>query len=460
MHILRKRRLSRRTMLRGLLGGTAVAVGLPPLEAMLDDHGTALASGDPLPTRFISFFYGNGVQLERWEPTITGPGWELTDQLAPFAAIKEFVTVCTGLHNPQTSPAITHHEGMAVFSGHSYTPSNAGGYASDWGGPTIDQVIADIIAARDPRPIHSLQVGITKFDSPVDNGTTAKALSCQGVPGALTPKFPTQDPQAVWNTLFSEYDAPADDQDLRLGVLDAVSSDLAELHAQVGQADKQRLQAHFDNIAELELKIAALPPVCTIPPQPTFTNSEPNGSEDLVLTNELMAQLIAYAFTCDLTRVASNLFCSVASPSVFGQSTSTLNHHGHSHANDIGYHNNIVFIMERLADLLQILRDTPDVDGTSLLDSTLVFATSELSQGWTHSWQRQPILIGGHGRGHLVHPGIHFQAVAPAFPGDDQTSAGSTTDVLLTLARCFDPAIPSIGSGGAMSVTPLSEIEA
>ncbi len=458
MHVLRKHTLGRRTMLRGLLGGSAIAVGLPLLEAMLDGHGTALAGGAPLPTRFISFFFGNGVQLDRWEPTITGPGWNLSDQLVPFAAVKDYVTVCTGMRNPQTAPAITHHEGMAVFSGHNYGPSEADGYASNWGGPTIDQVIADLIADQDPRPIHSLQVGITKFDSPVDNGTSAKTISCHGEPGALTPKYPTQNPQAVWNTLFSEFEAPKGDQELRLGVLDAVRADIAELDAQLGQTDRQRLEAHLDNIAELELKIAALPPPCTIPEQPAFANEESNGNEDLVLTNQLMSQLIAHAFVCDVTRVASNLFCSVASESVFGQTDSNFTHHGHSHANDIGYHNNIVFIMERLAELMQTLHDTTEVDGTNLLDSTLVFASSELSQGWSHSWQRQPILIGGHGRGYLRHPGIHYQAIAPNFPGDDGTSDGSTTDILLTLAQCFDPAHPSIGEGPPMSTTPLAEI--
>ncbi|MEM9453832.1 MAG: DUF1552 domain-containing protein [Myxococcota bacterium] len=458
MHVPRNFKLSRRKMLRGLLGGTAVAVGLPPLEAMLDAHGTALAGGDPLPKRFISFMFGNGVQLDRFEPTTTGVDWELTSQLAPFAALKEYVTICTGMANLQSSPPITHHEGMAVFSGHSYTSSNAGGIASDWGGPTIDQVIADIIAQREPTPIHSLQVGITKFDSPIDNGTSAKALSCAGQPGALTVKYPTHNPRTVWGTLFGEFTAPTENKQLRLGVLDAVKADIDELDAQLGQTDRQRLQAHLDNIAELELKIAALPPPCTIPEEPTHANDESNGNEDLVLTNQIMSQLIAYAFSCDVTRVASNLFCSVASESVFGQTVSNFTHHGHSHADDEGYHNNIVFIMERLAELMQTLHDTPDITGGNLLDSTLIFASSELSQGWSHSWQRQPIIIGGHGRGYLRHPGIHYQAIAPAFAGDDNTSAGNTTDILLALARCFDPDLPSIGAGTARSNTPLGEI--
>jgi hypothetical protein len=460
MHVLRNFKLGRRRMLRGMLGGSAVAVGLPLLEAMLNRSGTALAGGQSLPKRFISFMFGTGVQLNRFEPTDPGAGWDLTDQLAPFAALKDYVTVCTGMRNMQTMPAISHHEGMTVFSGYNYIPSNAGGFASDWGGPTIDQVIADIIEDQDPTPIHSLQLGITKFDSPVDNGTTAKALSASGTPGALTAKYPSKNPQTVWNTLFGEITAPADDKGLRLSVLDAVKDDVAELDAQLGQIDRQRLEAHLDNIAELQTKIAALPPVCTYPILPETTNGEANGSEDLTLVNKVMSELIAHAFACDLTRVASNLFCSVASEAVFGGVGSSYSHHGHSHANDQGYHLNIVFIMECLAQLMQTLHDTLDIDGASLLDSTLIFASSELAQGYTHSWQRQPIIIAGHGRGYLKHPGIHYQAVAPLYAGDDSTSAGNTTDILLTLAQCFDPDHPSIGAGAPMSDTPLSDIVA
>jgi hypothetical protein len=458
MHVLRNWKLGRRRMLRGMLGGAAVAVGLPPLEAMLNGNGDAYAGGAALPKRFISFMFGNGVMLDRFEPTTTGPGWALTQQLQPFAPIHDYITICSGMANLQTSPAITHHEGMPVFSGYSYAPSNAGGFASSWGGPTIDQVIADIIAASDPTPIHSMQVGITKYDSPADNGTAAKALSAAGEPGALTVKYPEHDPVAVWTSVFGEFGAPKDDRDVRLSVLDAVKDDLAELKAQLGAVDKARLDAHLQHVGELEGKILAAPPVCDLPAAPTHHNSEANGQENLTLVNDLMAELIAYAFVCDVTRVASNLFCSVASESVFGETGAPSTHHGHSHANDAGYHANIVFIMQMLSNLMQRLHATVDVDGTNLLDSTLVFASSELSQGWSHSWQRQPIIIGGHGRGWLQHPGVHYQAAAPSFPGDDQTAAGNATDVLLALARCFDPEHPSIGAGPPMSVTPLSEI--
>ena len=46
-------KISRRTVLRGLLGGTAVTVGLPMLECFLNTNGTAYAAtGAPLPPCF------------------------------------------------------------------------------------------------------------------------------------------------------------------------------------------------------------------------------------------------------------------------------------------------------------------------------------------------------------------------------------------------------------------------
>ena len=68
--------LSRRTLLRSALtGGAAVAVGLPAFEAMLNRNGDALADGNPLPKRFGVWFWGNGVRLDRWNPSSTGVGW-------------------------------------------------------------------------------------------------------------------------------------------------------------------------------------------------------------------------------------------------------------------------------------------------------------------------------------------------------------------------------------------------
>ena len=53
--------ISRRSVLKGVLGGSAFCLGLPLLEQMLNGNGTALAAGTALPKRYGLFFWGNGL---------------------------------------------------------------------------------------------------------------------------------------------------------------------------------------------------------------------------------------------------------------------------------------------------------------------------------------------------------------------------------------------------------------
>ena len=58
---MRCKPLNRRTFLKGMLGGSAIALALPPLEAFMNVNGTAYAES-AFPVRYGSFFWGNGVQ--------------------------------------------------------------------------------------------------------------------------------------------------------------------------------------------------------------------------------------------------------------------------------------------------------------------------------------------------------------------------------------------------------------
>ena len=65
--------LDRRTALRGMVNGMAVAVGLPLLDIFLDGNGTAMAAtGAPMPIRFGTWFWGLGVNPPRWFPGAAG----------------------------------------------------------------------------------------------------------------------------------------------------------------------------------------------------------------------------------------------------------------------------------------------------------------------------------------------------------------------------------------------------
>jgi hypothetical protein len=73
-------KFNRRTILKGLLAGTVIGVGLPPLEIFMNTHGTAYAGegGDGFPKRFGLFTWGNGMLADRWIPTGEGDAWELS----------------------------------------------------------------------------------------------------------------------------------------------------------------------------------------------------------------------------------------------------------------------------------------------------------------------------------------------------------------------------------------------
>ena len=80
MTMTRLHPISRRAVLRGMLaGGIAVSVPLPRLAGMLNGSGTAYARGEPLPVRFGTWFFGNGIIPDRWVPSAAGRdgAWQL-----------------------------------------------------------------------------------------------------------------------------------------------------------------------------------------------------------------------------------------------------------------------------------------------------------------------------------------------------------------------------------------------
>ena len=451
--------LSRRTMLRGMVGGSTVAVGLPILEAMVNGNGTALASGDGLPVRFMTYYWADGINIELFEPSATGPAWQLSPSLEPLAPVKDYISVITGLRN-RCGQTKTHHEGMTVFNGYTYV--DTGGFNSNAGGPTIDQVIADVPGVADRTSVRSVNVRCAKAESTDgDGGTTYDALSHRDLGGgSLSAQMPVTDPMAVWQQLFGEFVPKPDDSALRTSILDYVKEDADRVKNIVGAADKARLDAHLTGISELEAKILSTPPTCALPPEPTHANS--GNPEPNIVTAQVMAGLIAYAFACDVTRVASFLFKKFVSGTSFGDANPPISgvHHQNSHSgpSNQAYIDGIRYQMERLSDVLQVFQSTTEFDGSNLLDSTIVYASTDCSTGATHSISRVPIILAGTGRGYLKNPGIHYQGTPWNGDHGGPNSVGNTSDVLLTCLRAFDPDAPSVGGGEPYSETPLTDV--
>ncbi len=470
MQLLRNRSISRRTALRGLMGGATVTISLPVLEAMLDSHGEALAGGEPLPKRFVSWLFSNGVLLDRFEPSGVGATWSLSDELEPLDAVKDYVNVCTGFANlGKINDFISGHvEGITGLTGYPYA---YGGFGYDAGGPSIDQVIAGTITAN--TPVSSLQVAVSKANTFAGTGQLGQAISFRGTPGQLVALPPISSPKQVWQSLFGVYpgpDAPEDYRDERGLMLDAVRAQTNKLKERLGTADRARLDAHLQGVDELYGKVTALPPSCNLPSQPDEENEEPVGAELITPVNQLMAELITYALRCDITRVASVQFLGLAGETPYTEIGISATKHLLSH--DAQYsayardqlHQSVVYEMTRFAEFVQSLRDSVDATGNNLLDSTIVYCTSDCSVGWLHSISRQPVILVGTGGGHLQYPGVHAQAIEnnPDDPNGEQSPdmpcAGNLSDIALACVQAFDADIQSFGGGVCESTTPLSDI--
>ncbi len=473
MRLLKQRSLSRRTMLRGAVGGTSFVMGLPLLEAMLDRHGEAHADGAALPVRIVTWMTANGVLLDKFEPSTVGASWSLSEQLAPLQSVKPYVNVCTGFKNRGAEGQAVggHVEGVTAFTGYPYAYSN-GGAAFEPGGPSLDQIIADRVA--DETPVRSLQVGISKANLFSGMGGLGIGISFRGEPGAITALPPVDSPAQVWQSLFGIFPGPGavdNDRIVRAMMLDAVKAQADTLRGKLGANDQMRVDAHLQGVAELNQKISALAPPCVMPDEPTLTNSEPVGAELIGPVNRAMAELIAYALHCDITRVVSVQFLGLAGETPYTEIGLSATKHLLSH--DAQYnvqareqlHQSVVYEMERFAEFCETLHQSDERNGTNLLDSTICYWSSDLSVGWLHSLNRQPVILVGSGRGHLKNPGVHVQAIAndPDDPNGEETaempSAGNISDIALTVLQAFGP-ITSFGGGSSEASGPLSELMA
>lgn len=437
-------KLQRRTVLRGLLGGSLVALGVPALDAMMSSDGTAFADGTVRPVRFMTWFFGNGVKLARWTPTATGSGdaWELTEELAPLANVKKQLSVLSGFNNAAGYGRRGHHDGVAgMFSGYPFIELDPGGanYSSKFGGPSIDQVAVARLKGKGVETyLPSLHVGVSKRLTEGE-GPTLHHIAHKGPDESIAS---LHSPVDVYNQLFGNF-VPADDPEgpLRVKMLDAISADAKRLRARVGSADKQRLDAHLESISALEKKISALPPVCTTPGAPTATNQDQDGNEPLEETAKLMADLVAVAWSCDTTRVTTWQQSGSVGGTVYWMNGDTVEEHGLSHeaAGQEQVHKAVVFNMTCLAYLLEKLQSTADGEGSNLLDNAVVLVGSDCAEGLSHSCFDQPILVAGKGGGAL-RTDQHYRS------SDDAGSAENTSDVLLACLQALDPSVNEVGS--------------
>jgi len=446
---------SRRTALRGLLTtGTAVSIGLPLLEIMLNESGTALAqTNTPLPPVFVTWFFGNGTLPGLWKPSATGAGsaWELSPQLTPLSAFKSDLTVISGLEGKLVVSGVEHPTGSAAAT----TAAPIDGVAVR--APSIDQLVADAIAGD--APFRSLEVGVT----PATPGGPQDSLHTVSHNGPNSRNNPEFDPRAVFSRIFGGFE-PAPDEDaeqaakiarVRRSVLDSVLLDGARLQERLGYTDRQRVEDHLEAIRAIENRLDAPDPELSVCAELTAPTIGPDAnSEAPPGVNSVMAELTTLALACDQTRVATFMFSLPAAHVYYRHLASNMNDDFHDTIchGDAGDPSNqprvdtgVLYTMTCLAEFLTNLQNTAYGAGT-LLDQALVYVTSDTAWGKVHDRTEWPVLLAGKAGGRLRGDEHHN------FQSENLSRA------LLTVAQIMDPTVTQIGVDGGFTNAVLPGI--
>jgi len=401
------RKINRRRMLRGMLGGAVVGLGLPNFDLFLNGNGNAYASGRVLPLRFGTWFWGCGMNPVRWNPSETGVGFALPPELAPLEPIREHVSVLSRFdvkldgapNHPHTTGA------LATLTGEAPRKKD------DVPGPTLDVLISDVIG------------GETRFRS-LEMTASAKPQESYSRRSASVTNPNEIDPVKLYQRLFG-----ADFRDpnvaefvpdprvmLRQSVISAVKEDRIRLEQRLGSHDRARLDEYLTAVRQLEhqleLQLEQPPPreSCAIPEEP----EAPSATGEIghaMKTHDAMTKLLVMALACDQTRCFNMVF----SPGASGlhRAGSQTGHHQLTHEEmvdqTLGYQPRAAFFvdrsMEAWASMVSALAAFPEGQG-SLLDSCAVMAHSESSLAKTHDIVGLPFMIAGRAGGR-IRPGVH-----------------------------------------------------
>jgi len=437
-----KSSLTRRSMLRGMLGGTAVSLALPFLDCFLNERGTALASGAPLPPVFGSWFQNLSLNPGRWKPDRVGAGFQNNVELKVLDPFRERMNVISGCkYFLDGRPLETHVSGVQIAT----MGSLPFGTTSD---PSLDTFIAEVIGPR------------TRFRSVEIALSGGRQSLSRGKGGVINPSEPS--PAALYTRLFgADFRDPnaanftPDAHDMaRRSVLSALTDERRQIMAQVGAADRARLDAYFTSVRQVEqqldIALTAPAPIESCRKPELAPQDEPGKTVGAVeKNNKLFAQLMAHAIACDQTRVFNVNFGTQGLRTPGG----IRDWHSLTHEEPIdpqlGYQKDVTwFINFATGTFAQFLHE---LDGYregagSVLDRAVVLWQTDHGYARTHTMDDLPILTIGSAAGRLK-TGMHIVA-----SGDPSARVG------LTVQQAMGVSINSWGRLSNKTSKPLTEL--
>lgn len=384
VHFNFRRRLNRRTFLRG----AGVALSLPWLSAMQQAFGRSEPT--QAPRRFVAMSLGLGLLSDNLNPKQAGRGYQLSPYLKSIDDLRDQFTVVSGSSHPDVIGG--HRAEASILTA---TPVGSAGQAKN--SISLDQYLAKHLG------------NYTRFPSLVlsSRGSNSPSYTESGA------MIPAEDsPARLFARLFVD-DSPAERrrqaERVRQGrsIMDLVGDDARRLARELGPGDRDRLEAHFSSVRELEQRLAESEAWANRPkPKVEVPMPKDIGNpNDFVGRQRLMNDMIRLALTTDSSRfITYHLGGSGGVVPIPGveQGYHALSHHGL----DEEKLDQLAIVEEAIVaawgDFLRSLAAT-DEQGSNLLQQTSVLLTSNLGNASNHDNKNMPVLLAGGGFRHGQH---------------------------------------------------------
>ncbi|MFM7735954.1 MAG: DUF1552 domain-containing protein, partial [Alphaproteobacteria bacterium] len=393
-----------------------------------------------------TWFWGCGMNPDRFTPERTGAGYDLPVELAPLAGLSDRVSVLSGFGVVLDGrPNLPHWTGvMSTLTG--AVPRRDG----DVDAPTLDTIVSKAIGSS------------TRFRS-IEMSATGVPGQSYSREGASLVNAATVSPLELYTRIFGPGFADPGDASfrpdprtlLRQSALSAVRDDATRLSNRLGSHDRRRLDQYLTSLRQLEqqIEVSLRPPDLAACRKPEAPAAEDVGSdlERATATHRLLADVGIAAMLCDQSRVFNMVF-SWGTSELRKQGTDTAHHqltHDEVVDKELGYQPRATeYSQASVAEwawFVRRLAETPEGDG-SLLDHCLVLGHSESSFAKSHSVAGLPVMLAGSAGGR-VRPGLHVR-------GDGEP----VTRVGLTVQRALGIAAEGFGTGSMRTERPLAEL--
>ncbi|MDP1825466.1 MAG: DUF1552 domain-containing protein [Archangium sp.] len=384
---------------RHFLKGAGALLPIPLLTSLLPKTARAQVVA---PRRILFFLQDNGTLRDEWTPTAGTGGLTLPYLLSPLEAVKGDILPIVGVDNH-----ITHdHSGNAhdIGNGTLLTAIARSDFASvqsaaNGGGPSIDQYLAGRLPTA---PRRSININLPSGSFAVSYQAAAQPTTGLSLGNAFADLFGnfngTTDPQLIAKRRVT-----------RESVIDSVLENFRHVNTRVSAADKAKLDHHLTMLRDLETRLAleAQGNSCAPDPNPpVFAPNRPN--------NDYAAYLYALAFACQLSHVGSYMTAQPGSDPAFPVRFTGGDYHNWIHQGpDYGldpvrrreeWRSTMRWYATAFAAWVQRFKATPDTDGGSLLDNTLIVWPNVFGMGSYHDFHEIPVVLAGRAGG-AIQPG-------------------------------------------------------